>query len=172
MWMRDDLIAQGFTGFVRFTELPTASVPADAGVYAVLRESHRPPDFRPISPAGHFKRRDPTVSMDVLSTKWVEGAFVVYIGKAGAGSRRNRGLCKRLDEYRRHGDGEPVGHWGGRFIWQLVDSGELRVGWKVTEGPYGPGVEEARLLDIFFRDHGALPFANIRRPKVLKNLTM
>jgi len=33
----------GFGGFVRFAELPTTSIPVDAGVYAVLRCTQEPP---------------------------------------------------------------------------------------------------------------------------------
>jgi len=73
------------------------------------------------------------VPVERLVAKWVAEAVVVYIGKAIPGQSDRRGLGKHLDEYRRIGTGEPVAHWGGRFIWQLADHGEIRVGWKVVD---------------------------------------
>ena len=48
--------------------------------------------------------------VDELQQLWVPGTRVVYIGKANHGGTRRRGLCKRLDEFRRFGAGEPIGH--------------------------------------------------------------
>lgn len=160
-WSGEALSQGGFVGFVPFDALPATGVPTAPGVYAVLRTSGAPPTFTETSGAGRFKGKDPSVSPDVLAAKWIDGPEVVYIGKATRGSAGRRGLQKRLDEYRRFGAGEPVGHWGGRYIWQLADKGDLLVAWNVT-GEDAPTVE-SRMLHDFVERYGVLPFANLRR---------
>ena len=110
-WTQDALIDAGFAGFVRFSELPTAQVPTDPGVYVVIRTAEADPEFLQTSLAGWFKGKDPSVPVSMLEAAWVPGSSVVYLGKANGGATGRRGLRKRLDEYRRHGAGEPVGHW-------------------------------------------------------------
>jgi hypothetical protein len=158
--MTEPIDLGGFTGWVPFAALPTAEVPTGPGVYVILRPTDGPPTFLYASPAGHFKGKDPTVPVAELHALWVPGTRVVYIGKANAGATGRRGLRKRLDEFRRHGAGEPVGHTGGRRIWQLVDHADLLVGWRTTDE--GAASTETEMIARFRAHHGRLPFANMR----------
>jgi hypothetical protein len=91
-----------------------------------------------------------------LHAKWVPGAHTVYLGKGDK-------LQSRLKTYARFGAGEPVAHWGGRYIWQLADADELLVAWRAL----GDGVATARedeigLLGHFRALHDCQrPFANL-----------
>jgi hypothetical protein len=151
----------GFVGWVPFARFPAADVPTEPGVYVVVRPSDEPPTFLEVSPAGHFKGKDPTVPVAELAALWVPGTRIVYIGKANLGSGGKRHLQKRLDEFRRHGQGIPIGHSGGRRIWQLADHDELLVGWRVTDDADAAKLE-TRMLAEFRAHYGRLPFANMR----------
>jgi hypothetical protein len=126
---RRELKQIGFLCFVRFAELPAGDVTTSAGAYAVIPE---PPELREVSPAGHFKDKNPTVSVAELAAAWVPGVQTVSLGKAGLGVTGRRGLRKRLTEYRLFGRGRPIGHWGGRYVWQLAVADELLVAWLPT----------------------------------------
>lgn len=160
-WDQTAMERRGFEGFVKFANLPRVDVPSRPGVYCVVRCSSALPVFRESSPAGHFKGADPTVDIHDLESNWVPGAGVVYVGKAGAGAGSRRGLRKRLDEFRQFGAGRRVGHTGGKRIWQLEDSAELVVGWKITEDVEAERAER-ELLTQFCNQYGQLPFANMR----------
>lgn len=161
-WTADGLRLAGFEGFVPFAALPTAGAPETPGVYVVLWSGAGVPAFLESSAAGWFKGKDPTVDRERLERKWLTATVVVYAGTATGGIDGKRTLHRRLDEYRRHGAGEPIGHWGGRYVWQLTDSNELLVCWRVTSGAEAEATETA-LLDDFKAQFGALPFANLKR---------
>ena len=151
---RDALANNGFVGFVTWTDLAWDDIPSQPGVYVVVRENPNPLEILNRNPAGRHKGRDPTVSRQTLKAAWIDGCPVLYIGKASR-------LRTRLQQYRDHGKGKPVGHWGGRYIWQLKDSSDLRIAWKVT--PEDPRNIEQEMLAAFLECYGRLPFANLRR---------
>jgi hypothetical protein len=157
---RDGLEKLGFTGFVTFDELREAwldFVPKTGGVYVVLRQSDQPPTYLAESPGGRFKGKDPTVAQSVLAAKWVDECRVVYLGKGD-------NLQRRLREYARFGAGSPVGHWGGRYIWQLSDAADLVVAWKRCDEGQAAAQVEREMVARFKERYGCLPFANIADP--------
>jgi transcriptional regulator with XRE-family HTH domain len=155
---RSSLEDRGFEGFVRIRALQRGcpTVPALPGIYVVLRLNGDDPDFVETSVGGYFKGQDPTVGTDRLRQKWLLGPQVVYVGRGG-------NLRKRLDLLARFSRGEAVGHWGGRFLWQLADHDELLVAWLTTADHEG---QEAELIAEFVAAYGGLPFANLNQPRL------
>ncbi|MBR5061446.1 MAG: hypothetical protein IKX24_04800 [Prevotella sp.] len=159
---RDFLQAQGFEGFKTMGELMDGArtwIPAQKGVYVVLRESGSEPQFLTEGTGGFFKCQNPNVPVSELKDNWVDGASIVYIGKAG-GIGSSSTLQKRLGQYLRFGQGANIGHWGGRYIWQLADSRDLVVCWK-TLVEEEPRDVEHQMIAEFKATHGKRPFANL-----------
>lgn len=154
---RPALETVGFLGFARVDSLKRgcAEIPESAGVYVVLRDSKAHVSFLPESVGGHFKGRDPSFDAARLEGEWIEGADTLYIGSAG-------NLRRRVDQLVRFGQGEPIGHWGGRALWQLSDHASFLIAWQVADDPVG---REAALLGAFHERFGRLPFANLRMVK-------
>jgi hypothetical protein len=150
-----DLKRRGFQGFRAISELEdnAQGLPAGSGVYVVVRDDNAEPRFLSRSPAGRFKRRDPTVRIKRLKDKWVRGAKTLYIGSATS-------LRERTAELVKFSRGRGVPHWGGRFLWQVECSCNFQVAWLEDENPIET---ERELLTEFERRFDRLPFANLRR---------
>jgi hypothetical protein len=132
-------------------------VPNQPGVYLILNSITNGRTFLRTSTGGHFKGKDPTVEVCRLESKWVGHARVLNIGKAGP----RKTLRSRLNQYMRFGRGEAIGHWDGRYIWQLGHSKSLLVCWKVIPNAL-PRSEEKALIAKFETKYRRLPFANLR----------
>ena len=145
---------QGFVGFVRVADLRSGNrnnIPAVPGVYLVLRDCVSHPEFLEVGTGGHFKGKDPNVSIARLRSEWVERAVIVYVGQSGSKSKGT--LKKRIGE---------VGHQGGRLIWQLRGADRLLLCWKEV-ADHDPKEIETELIEAFKSEHGGRrPFANLR----------
>jgi hypothetical protein len=88
---RTDLLTRGFVGFVPLRTLDPASLDSGPAVYAVLRPDRTDPVFLSRSPAGWWKRKDPSVPLARLRSNWLDAVDLVYLGKADS-------LCSRIGE--------------------------------------------------------------------------
>jgi hypothetical protein len=157
---RKGLKAEGFAGFRPIQDLEIMRIPQTTGLFAVLRPENFQPHYLKKSTAGVFKKKDPTLPEPTITAEWVDDAAVLYIGKAGPGSKGNRGLRRQIQEFVDFGQGKPPGHWDGRLIWQLADAGSLLIAWK--ELPAGQlSTAEAAYHAAFVKEFGKLPFANL-----------
>ena len=156
----EEIKREGFKGFKTMRELfkDNTAISKMQGVYMVLNLS-KEKEFLTVGTGGHFKGKNPNVSIQELENNWVEDAIVVYIGKAG-GEGSGATLQSRLGQYLRFGQGKNVGHYGGRLIWQLKNSADLVVCWKElpTENPRAV---EAALIQQFVSKFCKRPFANL-----------
>jgi hypothetical protein len=158
----DALRELGFEGFAKLSEaLATPSIlPTHVGTYVVFRPTLDDPFFLSASPAGWFKGMDPSYhDSQLLRSKWVPAAHVVYIGKAGPS--QNRHLQRRIGELLRFGKGSAAAHRGGRALWHLKEVWSYSLAWKRCRSD--PRGNERKLIAQFEALHGKLPFANFVR---------
>ena len=163
-WKKESLQNVGFSGFVSVKSLlkNSSQIPDKRGVYVVLRTNVDEPIFLEKGSGGYFKGKDPNVAIKKLQENWIYNTPVVYIGKAG-GDGKKATLRSRILQYLKFGQGKPVGHEGGRYIWQLSDAEELLFCWKPLESEE-PEVVETELIAAFKRQYlGKRPFANLRK---------
>jgi len=157
---RKGLKAEGFAGFRPIRSLETMRIPQGTGLFTVVAPEDFQARFLTKSTAGIFKKKDPSLSAAALAAEWVDGAVVLYVGKAGPGSKGNRGLRRQIQEFVDFGQGKPPGHWDGRLIWQLADAGSLTIAWKELPAGQLAGAE-AGCHAAFVEEFGRLPFANL-----------
>lgn len=152
----------GFTGFKTVEQLwnDNSCLPNNRGIYVIINPDCSSKKFLLKGVGGYFKDKDPNISLSELSTNWVDNCQVVYIGQAG-GNGSSATLKKRLKQYLDFGKGKPVGHYGGRLIWQLSNHKNLIVAWKAIN-TNDPRNEEAILIQEFYDYYGKLPFANLK----------
>lgn len=157
----DDIKRAGFVGFKTMQELfvDSSQLPAIKGVYLVLNLDTKTPSYLQVGTGGHFKGKNPNVTIPGLKSNWVDKTIVVYIGKAGSDTS-SATLKSRLKQYFGFGQGKNIGHWGGRLIWQLASSNNLVVCWKILPNE-APRTYEGKLIKDFVTQYGKRPFANL-----------
>jgi len=164
----DEIKKAGFTGFKTVKELLAdhSCIDKVKGIYLVLYLHKKPPEFLLVGsgPALYKKTKNPNVSLEELKSNWVKNVIVINIGKAGGkndkGIETKETLRRRLSTYVKFGNGKDVTHYGGRYIWQLKNSGDLVICWKaLPEGE--PRTEEKKLIATFKSKYKMRPFANL-----------
>lgn len=157
----DSIKESGFKGFRKISELQinAALIPKVKGVYLVMQPESNKVEFVEKGTGGFFKDKNPNVAINELQNNWIEGAQIVYIGKAG-GSGKVATLNSRLKQYLNFGQRKKVGHWGGRYIWQIKNINNYTICWKELPNDE-PRTVEIKLLELFRQKFNNLPFANL-----------
>lgn len=159
---RDLAIVAPVEGCADFADLRSAHgdrPPEEVGVYFVLLPEHTDVQFVPRGTGGFFKGKNPNVSTEELRRNFVPNTRILYIGKAGAQGKKST-LRNRIQLLSRFGQGKAVGHWGGRYLWQVAGAERLVVAWRRTPGEV-PQEVECSLIGEFRRAYGKRPFANL-----------
>lgn len=152
-----ELKGMGFKGFIKVKDLRDnfESIPKCSGVYMVLNPNMEKFSFLEIGTGGFFKGKNPNVDISVLNDRWIDNTIVIYIGQTGSTLR------KRIGDYIKFGQNKPIGHWGGRYIWQIKDAESLIFCWMKVDN-IAPSIIEEQLLQDFKNKYLHLPFANLR----------
>ena len=152
----------GFSGFVAVSDLwiDSSQIPRERGIYLILNPNFENPQFIFPGVGGFFKGKNPNVSTQELESNHVPGSLVAYIGKAGSLTGKAT-LQSRLRQYLKFGQGKNIGHWGGRYIWQIKNHHNLVFCWKPTPDQ-DPKESEKRMIAEFSAKYGQKPFANLK----------
>lgn len=157
-----------FTNYRTIEELKSEKfdwsfIPSTKGVYIVVYDNVNIPSFLPKGLGGFFKNIDPNVLIETLKQSWIKFSpgddNIMYIGKAGGENTRST-LKKRIKEYIRFGNGKSSPHRGGRYIWQIANSDNLKIFWKESDDPIKE--EKTMLLEFKAKHDNKLPFANLK----------
>ena len=97
---RQSLKQDGFTGIQGDRKtLEINRIPQRPGIFAVLR----PEGYRAAVPGQEHGRdlqeKEPNTAGGRDRAEWVDAADVLYVGKAGPGSKGNRGLRRQIQEF-------------------------------------------------------------------------
>jgi len=151
----------GFRGFKSIKQLRAnrTVIPKEKGVYLVLNPDHQNTAFIFPGSGGFFKGKNPNVTVEELKRNLVPDSLTVYIGKAGS-LTGDATLFSRIGQYLRFGEGKKVGHWGGRYIWQLKNHEDLIFCWMPTPDD-DPREIESDLITLYTNVFGKLPYANL-----------
>lgn len=156
------LRAAHFEGFLPFSTLTRADIlgpwgtPDVEGVYAIVRPGSDRPAF---IEDDHRKPRLPVIPTKDVGSEWVNGADVLYFGKAPL-SPSGHGLARRVLQYQRCGFRGGTTHFGGRLVWRISDRDHLLICWKRL--PVGTAADvEALLITGFKGQWHQRPFANL-----------
>lgn len=163
-FLREEIDSLGLDGmtYVKSLKETCDVIPEKPGVYVVLGNYSEMPEFliKGSGPEFNVKNGVSTAMnypVEKLEGKWVDDTWIMYIGKT------DDALRDRISTYIKFGKGKDVPHRGGRAIWQLPDSDELLIGWKIIEGKgKAAATEKEWLKDFKTRHHNQLPFANWR----------
>lgn len=162
----------GFEGFITIEELNNNSsvIPKKRGVYIILLNEKKEEYkfgfdldniFLEEGSGGFFKGKNPNVPLSTLRENFHPFSNVMYIGKAGS-TIGSATLHSRINQYLKFGQGRNIGHYGGRYIWQLSFSKKLIVAWKpLTQTDEESVVIERKLLNRHENIYDCLPFANL-----------
>jgi hypothetical protein len=158
----EEIKKQGFVGFKSVEDIRenSGTIPKSKGVYVVLHPNYQKVDFLDIGTGGFFKGKNPNVTLEDLKNNWVMNSHLIYIGQAGGNGSANT-LNKRIRQYINFGNGKNVGHYGGRFIWQIKDNHQLIFAWKEVPND-NPSVIEKQLLMDYINHYRMFPFANLK----------
>lgn len=169
----ESIVEYGFSDPVTIGQLWESGFPEDPdlakpGVYLVLRPKNdkNDPLFLSRREGRNFERDHKYRNYEAakLKERWIPGAIVLYIGKAGGPSQKKT-LKKRLSELVRFGQGKAAPHKGGRAIWQIPEPQDLLISWRCCMGREDPADVECCLLKEFKKRYDELPFANWRMPR-------
>jgi len=162
------LKAEGFSGFKKVGDLflNSSSIPNERGNYLVLYLGGKRPEFIAKGVGGLFKGKNPNVSISELESSWVDETIVIYVGQAGgirAGKWSNSTLNDRISTYMKFGKGRNIGHFGGRYIWQIKNHRDLVLCWKPWPNKSkDPKQVEGEWIQEFKNIYGKRPFANLQ----------
>ena len=160
--MELEKILKGFikVGKIKDWKLWIDRLPKQKGVYAITRENKESPHFISVGTGAFYKNVDPNVPIEKLLEKWdCSSHQIMYVGRANYDDGNIKykdckvAIQKRVREYMRFGYSKKSPHRGGKYIWQMDDSGELDVWYKVCAFPQ---TIEGELIEKY------KPFANLK----------